>query len=333
MTWILTDFKGELAALSAALIWAIASLIYVLLGRQLLPTVLNFIKSGLAVGMILLTLLGRGDVSPNVGTVPLVLLALSGAIGIGLGDTAFFASLNRLGARQTLLIEALAPPLAAILAAIFLDEYLGYFAWFGIVLTVGGVTWVVLERLPRESKANPQNSSTTKFDPDSASLPSPPLSTAPVSPSLWQSLTQGGLGFGLFAAFAQASGAVLSRAALAETSVNPLWSTLIRLVGGLLVLLLLPELHQGLRSGLQALRSPRFSLILLSASFAGTYLGIWLQQTALKFAPAGIAQALTATSPLFILPFAVWTGDRITPRACLGVLIALGGIWLLFSPG
>ncbi|NEQ24266.1 MAG: hypothetical protein F6K28_35130 [Microcoleus sp. SIO2G3] len=45
------------------------------------------------------------------------------------------------------------------------------------------------------------------------------------------------IGFGILAALAQTSGAVLSRAALAQTTVSPLWATLLRLSAGVLVLL------------------------------------------------------------------------------------------------
>jgi drug/metabolite transporter (DMT)-like permease len=78
------------------------------------------------------------------------------------------------------------------------------------------------------------------------------------------------------------------------------------------------------------LRSPRILSITIGTAFAGTYLGIWLQQTALKYAPAGIAQSLVATSPLFVIPLSLWLGERVSPRAIVGVVLALGGIWLLF---
>jgi drug/metabolite transporter (DMT)-like permease len=71
-------------------------------------------------------------------------LSLSGAIGIGFGDTAYFASLNCVGARRALLLEALAPPLTALFAGVFLGEILPPSAWLGIALTVVGVAWVVL---------------------------------------------------------------------------------------------------------------------------------------------------------------------------------------------
>ena len=68
----------------------------------------------------------------------------------------------------------------------------------------------------------------------------------------------------------------------------------------------------------------------LIASFGSTYLGIWLQQTSLKFAPTGIAQTFLATSPLFILPIVALQGEKISLRAILGAVISLGGIALMF---
>jgi len=68
------------------------------------------------------------------------------------------------------------------------------------------------------------------------------------------------------------------------------------------------------------------------ATFTGTYLGIWLQQTSLKLTNAGIAQTLLATSPLFVLPIAAWRGEKISIRAIVGVLVAFVGIGLLVGP-
>ncbi|GAB4226580.1 MAG: DMT family transporter [Elainellaceae cyanobacterium] len=280
------------------MIWAIASFIYVHLGKQMSPLVLNFTKTTIAVGLILFTLLLQGQV-PAMPLVPFGVLFLSGVIGIGIGDTAFFESLNCVGARRSLLLEALAPPLTALLAALFLKEQLGVKTCFGIALTLAGVVWVVIERTPDDVES--------KFRPAR------------------------GIGFGLLAAIAQASGSVLSRAALVGSDISPLVSTLSRLLGGVFVLIPLLILQPQLWQGLQALRSRRFLLVVTGTSFAGTYLAIWLLQTALKYTKAGIAQSLSATSPLFVIPLALWAGERVSGRAILGAFIALIGIWLLFD--
>lgn len=300
MVPLMSQFRGEFAALGAALIWALASFIYVGLGKQMPPLVLNFSKSTIAIGLILLTCVLQGSL-PQLEPQPLLLLLLSGAIGIGIGDTAFFASLNHIGARRSLLLESLAPPLTAVMATTFLGETLSLRACFGIVLTVVGVAWVVIER--------------THEDVEKRSHP-------------WR-----GILLGVAAAFAQASGSVLSRAALVNTEVSPLWSTLARLVGGVAVLLVLLLWQRNLWRGFSPLRSGRFWLVLTATSLFGTYLGILLQQTALKYTKAGIAQSLSATSPLFVIPLAIAAGERVSIRAIVGVLIALVGVCLLFDLG
>jgi drug/metabolite transporter (DMT)-like permease len=70
---------------------------------------------------------------------------------------------------------------------------------------------------------------------------------------------------------------------------------------------------------------------LLTAIFLGTYLAMWLQQVSLKLIPAGVFQTLFATSPLFVLPFAAWQGERVSLRAVLGAVVALAGVALLFA--
>jgi drug/metabolite transporter (DMT)-like permease len=305
------DFKGEVAALCAAFLWAVSSVIYARLGQRIPPLALNLLKGAIAIILLILTLLLRGEflqVMPlwGIAPVPLCLLLLSGVLGIGLGDTAFFVALNCLGARRALLMETLAPPMTAILALIFLQESLSFSAWCGILLTIVGVAWVITEQVPN-------------------------LSERPVH-------LLRGIGFGILAAIALATGGVLSRAALATTSISPLWAALLRLSAA--VLMLLPWVWlRGKRQ--EAKKQQSYSQIkifqplpvigaIFFAAFAGTYLGIWLQQTALKFTAAGIALTLTNTSPLFVLLLAIWMGEQVSLRAILGVLIAIGGIAVLF---
>ncbi|MGV0026360.1 DMT family transporter [Phormidesmis priestleyi] len=296
----LLQFRGEFAALTAALIWAIASVIYTGVGRQVSPLILNLTKGWIAIVFLVMTLLLRGQPIPAISLTSWILLLLSGILGIALGDTAYFNTLNCIGARRTLVLETLSPSLSALLALIFLQESLSLSAWWGIGLTLIGVIWVVVERVP-------QTHAQTHFRP------------------------LRGLFFGVLAALGQSGGAVLSRAALAGTDVDPLWSTLIRLLGCTIVLLLWVIIRGQYRSLLKPLQSRHLLNVIIGTAFVSTYLGIWLQQTALKYAATGIAQALTNTSPLFILPIAFYMGEKISVRAVLGVAIALTGVWLLFK--
>ena len=224
-------------------------------------------------------------------------LLVSGGLGIGVGDTLYFTSINRLGPRRALLLETLSPPLGALLALGFLGEVLSLRAWTGMGLTLLGILWVISERVP--------------------------TGTTMVRPR-WQDTM-----FGVLAALASALAAVLSRAALADTVIDPLWSTLVRLVGGLAILLILLRRQGPLPTPRQLVPNCQVLGWLLLAAFLGTYLGIYLQQTAFKFAATGVAQALLATGPLFVLPLATVMGDRVSLRAVGGALLALVGVVLL----
>ncbi len=290
-------FQGEFSALGAAALWALATILYGRLGKNLSPLVLNLLKGLIALGLLLLTLaLTTGQLLPTLSPGAALLLGASGAVGIGLGDTAYFGAVNALGARRALLLEMLAPPLSALMALAFLQEYLSGVAWLGIVLTLAGVAWVISER----------------------------------SPAAGGAVSARGVGLGLLAALGQSAGAVLSRAALADTAVDPLGSSAVRLAAGLVCIggLLVARGHTPQRVVAQV--SPRLLAGVAIAAFFGTYLAIWLQQTALKLAPAGIAQALLATSPIMVLPMALALGDRVTLRAAVGAAVALAGVWLLF---
>ena len=286
-----TSFIGEGAALLAAFLWAAATLMFGQLGKQLSPLVLNMAKGVIAIALMGITLVIQNyltagtELPAQLPQLSIMLLVLSGALGIGLGDTAYFSAINALGARRALLLETLAPPMTTILAWIFLSERLSLVTIIAITLTLIGVAWVISERVPGTKSEQ----------------------------------TTAGVKISLLATFCQAAGAVLSRAALAETNISPLWSSLIRLSAGLVFMALLvairPQYLQTVAEGRLTQASwtvaikPLKSLKLLSAvaiaAFFATYLGIWLQQIALKNTVAGVAQALLATSPLFVIPLAV----------------------------
>lgn len=289
---------GEIAAVCAACLWAIASVIYATLGQQASALALNLGKGVIAILLLVFTVGLQGIGAPPLAAKNSVLLLMSGAIGIGFGDTVYLEALRYLGARRTLLLGTLAPPMAACLALWFLHEQLSTLAWLGIAVTILGIIWVISERTTQlQGTRHP-----------------------------WQ-----GLLYALLASLAQAVGAILSRTALENTSISPQWGALLRLLAGVVVVLAWGILQRQLRTWWQTLTTQKVFLRLIAASFAGTYLGIWLQQVSLKYTVTGISQTLNATSPLFVLPIAVLLGERVSFRAWLGAITAIIGVGLLLA--
>ena len=294
--------QGAVAALSAACCWALATVLFKGMTKTIPPLHLNFLKGAIASVFLMLAMLLSGQWAESIALSPVLLLIVSGVVGIACGDSAYFAALSRLGARKTLLIESIAPPLTAFLALVFLKESLSTNAWIGVALTVCGVTWVISERVPNK---------------DGKSFDDRP---------------RAGLAYALTAATCQATGAVLSRAALSTSSISPLWSALIRLLAAVSCLALWIFIRRSisLRKFVEPLKLGLMKKLFF-AVFIGTFLAIWLQQVAFKLNSAGVAQTLLATSPLFVLPMAPFIGERVTLRAIIGAVVAVLGVALLFG--
>ncbi len=143
---------GELAALGAAFLWAAASIYFADIGIHIKAINLNLIKGVLAccfMTAILLTgsLLGAQEIHLDsllsMSTDKCALLVASGMIGIGIGDTSYFACLRRIGPQKGLMLESIAPVIAALLASMLFSEYLRFSSWIGIMLTTVGVILVI----------------------------------------------------------------------------------------------------------------------------------------------------------------------------------------------
>ncbi|MEC9399910.1 MAG: DMT family transporter [Myxococcota bacterium] len=302
---------GELAALSAAGVWAIASVLFAQLGEaKIPPLVMNFIKCSIALGLLWLTmLLMEGSPWPGSLThTELAALAVSGLIGLTVGDTAYFAALTRLGPRRTLLFSTLGPPATALMAWPVLDEPITVGMILGMFLTMGGIVWVILERT---------SSPSTEDGEEAASKP------------LLTSVELLGVAFAILSVLCQATGNILTK--LGGAHISSLATSVVRLSFGVMGLSLIVGLTRYRSAVLLPFKKREYTLKLLLATFLGTYLGIWLLVTGLQYASAGVAATLSSMSPVFILPIAaIFLGERLSARAIVGALIAVAGVALLF---
>lgn len=284
---------GALAALAAALCWTLASSLWRRLPTSLSAVQLNLFKNWLALTMLVPWVLARPwPAAPG----PLVLLALSGVLGIALGDTLYFSALRRLGTRRTLTIDAGGPAVAALGGMVWLAEVPALLQWVGLGLITLALLLVALQRPPGVAEGR---------------------------------LQLQGIALALGALLCGSVGALISRAALREAAFDPLQSALVRIVAAAVVLLPLLRGWRRWSWGPRPL-AQRWPLGLL-ATLLGTTTGIALQQMALQRLPGGVAVALLATAPLMAIPLAHWEGDRPGWRGWLAALLALAGVTALVA--
>jgi len=297
---MLTPYIGPFAALLAALFWALATLLYARAGSHLNAAQLNLVKGFVAVPLLAITAVLSGDFLSFDGSTAAWLLLASGVIGITIGDTLYFAALRRLGPWHTMLLEYLAPPFAAVLALILLQQGMSWMQVIAALVVIAGVIWVITERKARQSEATV--------------------------------VSRSGLAAGVGASFCQALGLVMAFHALTEFNVSALHAAFVRLGAGTLaltiaLLLLKPSIIKTTRAAVRHTSVPW----LLLAIFMGTFLAIWLQQLAIASIHPGVAQTLLATAPLWLIPIRMLQGEKMSARAIAGALLALTGITMLFN--
>lgn len=294
---------GESAALAAAACWATASLLY---GRTRMSAAgMNFCKNVLASVLLIVHLaflsviFSRPMFSADAHA--WWWLGLSGVIGIVLGDTFYFRSLQILGPRRALIVSTTAPMFAVLFGWTLLGETLGLVALSGMLLTLAGIVWVISERQIKDE-----------------------------APGLFPGTVRAGIVQGMLAAICLALGGVAAKVGMENC--DPVEASYIRLSVSAAGALVVVTATGRFRDTIRQVTKPEVARRFVPAAILGTWLGIWFSQVAYKESKVAIATTLLSTSPLFVIPMVrVFFGVRISTRAILGTLVAIVGIALLAS--
>lgn len=288
---------GEIAALTAAALWAVSTIIWTRQMSVSWPQAMNLFKTGLCLPLFAGALLVARPHDPLAGvSAPSAgILLVSGMVGMSLGDTAYFAALSRIGARRTMLVQCLAPLFTAALSLIAGEKLPGLLAATGVAFVLLGLILVLRER--------------------------------PVGAFVTGHVRAGVL-FATASALCQAVGIVLTKRGLREADI--LQASAIRIAAGVGGILLLELLHGQLAATVRhALKPPSLGRI-IPAALMGSFLGFFLFQVAVRFSEPAVAATLTGTSPIFVAPLSVvFLGDRMRIGAWLGTLLAVGGVALV----
>ena len=122
---------GIISAFGAAISWTYACFIWRSQTEKYKSIDINLAKNIIA---FLIFLPAFFNIHIFTDLKSLLILLLSGVVGIGLGDTFYIKSLQVIGTRRTLSIETLSPLLAALSGEIFINENLALRSYIGIVI-------------------------------------------------------------------------------------------------------------------------------------------------------------------------------------------------------
>mgnify|MGYP001222948608 CR=1 FL=1 len=291
------DYLGEFSALLTAVLWSGTSIAFASASEKIGSLQLNINRMIFASLFLISTILIMGyrfELSANQFSN----LIISGVIGLVIGDSFLFKSYQIIGARISMLLMALSPAMSALLAFVFLHERISYLGVVGILITLSGITLVVLER-----KSNSKYSITTL-----------------------------GIVYGLLGAMGQAGGLIFAKFAFVEGHITGFIATFIRVFSSVIIFLPIMLLLKKYKNPYKLYNKEKSALgATLIGTVMGPFLGITFSLIAVENTKVGIAATLMSTMPIIMLPMVKYFyKEKLSWRAIVGAVIAVAGIGLIF---
>jgi drug/metabolite transporter (DMT)-like permease len=300
-----SQYLGEFSALITAVCWTITALVFEAAGKRIGSLAVNILRLIVAFFFLgVFTFFTRGMFLPlDASSHQWYWLILSGLIGFTLGDMALFQSFIVIGARVSLLIMSLVPPMAAFFSWAFLGERLGLQNFLGMSLTVTGIALVILGRENVEGDVKQLN---LKF-----------------------SYSIEGILLALAGALGQAGGLVMSKYGMQDY--NAFSASQIRVIAGIAGFALLFTFWKkwlNVKKGVQDAKA--MGLLTIGALF-GPFLGVSFSLLAVQHANTGVASTIMAITPVLIIPFSIFFfKEKLKVKEILGALLAVSGVAVFF---
>ncbi len=298
-------YIGHIAALATSVAWSCTSVLFTISGRKIGSVISNQMRLIFAVILAIVThfVLFQSLVPVNAGLNRWVWLALSGVLGYVVSDGLLFQSFIYIGPRLSMLVFSMSPIFSTLMAWLFFHETLSTQEVMAILVVIGGVSCVVLDR--QNHTEGSKHTTGREF-------------------SL-------GMLLGLLAALGQSVGLLFSKIGL-QGDFPALSGNVIRLLSAAVVIWLPVILGGKMVQTAQTIRKNAAALwIVAGGAFSGPFLGVWLSLIAIQNAPMGIASTLMGLAPVVLLPISwVLFKERFGWMAIVGTVIAVIGTALFF---
>jgi drug/metabolite transporter (DMT)-like permease len=280
---------GDAMAIGCAVAWALAVLAFRRL-RDVDPVALNTFKNVLASALLVVTMIALGiPIDRERGAWEWVALALSGVLGLAVADTLFLAGLRRVDASVAAVADCAYSPTVLLLSATFLAEPLRWSLLVGAPLVVTGLAVIGWERRPG----------------------APPIDRR-------------GLLLCVAGVVTTAVAVVIAQPALQRSDLVE--ATTVRLIAGAAALFLSQAMLGRSRAALALFRPQPAWRAAIPGTLLGTYVAMILWLGGMKYGTPSRAALLNQSGAIFVLLFARFAGEPVTPRRWIGAGIALAGV-------
>ena len=281
---------GDIYALLTAVCWSFAVILFELSSNKLNPLQINIVKNSFGVIGFVITILILDIPYPNFSNKSLVILAISGFIGVGIADLFFLKSLKKIGSSLSAIVATVYAPSVFIIAYIFFNEITTLNVYLGTFMILGGIV-VSTYNFPK------------------------PISSLQLF---------NGILFGALAQVLTAASVLSVKPIMLDNPI--LYVALIRFGVGLMSAIIFMFLKSGYSLVLITLQQGYRNIFLLGGSFFGTYLSVILWLAGYKYTLAGRAAIYNQLSTVLISIMAVYfLKDTLTIKKKIGILLSFVG--------
>lgn len=292
-------FIGEISALLTAVLWSGTSVAFSGAAVRIGSLQLNLNRLVLAAIFLILTIIIMGA-NLTLTATQISYLAVSGIIGLVIGDSFLFRAYQFIGARLGMLLMSLAPAMTAIMAYFILGEVVSLLGICGMAITIGGIALVVSEK---------QEIPAAKYKIDKM-----------------------GIFLGLMAAWGQAAGLIFAKFAFNIGEINGFVATFYRIFASIIIMVPVAVIARKYKNPVKLFKNDVKALnMTVLGTVLGPYLGITCSLVAVAYTKVGIAATLMSTTPIIMLPIAVYVQkEKLTWRGITGAFLAVAGVAILF---
>lgn len=290
--------SGQAWAIACAFLWALSSALLKSQTHKIHVVFLGALRTVPAVLIYWGVLLFSGRVA-ELTSLPIrawAYLAGSTLMGLVVGDSIYFQSMKLIGLSRAMPLSTTYPFFTILLSMLFLDEQLGWSIVGGAVLIATGGYFLALRR-GRERLGESQATRRVNFV---------------------------GVTLALSAAVCWSMSTVMLRLGLEE--VDATVANVVRL-SVLMVVLSTMVLKLGNVGRIKGYGLRSLGIVFL-AGIVGTGLGTFAFLRAVQSAGAARTSILTATTPLFGVPFSLFLKERPSSRTLVGTGLTMVGVWL-----
>ena len=301
-------YFGEIAALTAALLWSIAVIIFKTLSTKISPLLITGLKNLIALicFVILFIILDIDFINPKFTNTEYTKIIISGALGMGIGDILFLFALSKIGANRIAILNCFEPSIILLFSMMMLQAsayQLNLNQVVGFIVVIISILIITYEQ--------------DKSD---------------IDPKVKR--------FGLFlqitAILMSSFGIVLIKPILNQyihSIQDQLWITAFRLFPGVIISWIFILCNQNLRQLFYPLYNWKTIWTIILSSGLGTFLALsfWIIGYANITKPA-IASILGQTSVIFIFILsALVLKEKITSKRFVAITAAILGVLLTIS--